>query len=163
MEIDVHGKVLSSDVRKSIIHVTRRMSYKEVQVILNAMKSKNHLNKIENSDVLENLNEQKTNKEEILPKKQKEKLLKDCQSYLTHFFNMAELAGILKQRKRIVGSLNLDIPESKIILRKWNSSRCKKYEHYFSNEIIEQFMLIANETIAEKFYWLEAAIYLSCP
>ncbi len=157
MEIDVHGKVLSSDVRKSIIHVTRRMSYKEVQVILNAMKSKNHLNKIENSDVLENLNEQKTNKEEILPKKQKEKLLKDCQSYLTHFFNMAELAGILKQRKRIVGSLNLDIPESKIILNENGIAvDVKKYEHYFSNEIIEQFMLIANETIAEKFYWLEA-------
>ena len=32
----------------------------------------------------------------------------------------------------------------------------KKYELYFANEIIEQFMLTANETVAEKFYWLEA-------
>ena len=33
-------------------------------------------------------------------------------------------------------------------------------KHLFSNEIIEQFMLIANETIAEKFYWLQAPFYL---
>jgi len=32
----------------------------------------------------------------------------------------------------------------------------KQYEIYFANEIIEQFMLTANEIVAEKFYWLEA-------
>ena len=70
---------------------------------------------------------------------------------------MAELANILKQRRKLAGSLELDIPESKIVLDKHGIAvDVKKYEMYFSNEIIEQFMLTANESIAEKFYWLES-------
>ena len=157
MEIDTHGKVISSDVKKSMIHVTRRMSYKEVQAILNTIEPKNCPEKLKNGSLSENQYEPKTNATEILPKKQKEKLLKECQNYVTHFLNMAELARILKQRRQMAGSLNLDIPESKIILNEDGIAvDVQKYEHYFSNEIIEQFMLTANETIAEKFYWLEA-------
>ena len=70
---------------------------------------------------------------------------------------MAELANILKQRRKLAGSLELDIPESKIVLDKYGVAvDVKKYEIYFTNELIEQFMLTANETVAEKFYWLEA-------
>ena len=70
---------------------------------------------------------------------------------------MAELAEILKNKRLEKGYLNLDIPESKIILDiDGYAIDVKKYETSFSNEIIEQFMLTANETIAEKFYWLEA-------
>ena len=117
MEIDQNGKVVSSDIQKSIINVTRRMSYKEVQAILN-----------ENEG-----------------------------SYFSHFKRMEELANILKERRKIAGSLELDIPESKIILDKHGIAvDVKKYEMYFTNELIEQFMLTANETVAEKFYWLEA-------
>ena len=55
------------------------------------------------------------------------------------------------------GYLNLDIPESKIDLDiDGKVKEVSKYEPSFANEIIEQFMLIANETVAEKFYWLEA-------
>ena len=70
---------------------------------------------------------------------------------------MNDLALILKERRLKQGYLNLDIPESKLVLDK--DGKCievKKYELTFANEIIEQFMLTANETIAEKFYWLEA-------
>ena len=70
---------------------------------------------------------------------------------------MAELANILKHRRTKAGSLNLDIPESKITLDEQGIAiNVDKYEMYFANEIIEQFMLTANETVAEKFYWLEA-------
>ena len=70
---------------------------------------------------------------------------------------MEELALILKNRRTKQGYLNLDIPESKIILDEQGKTiEVKKYETTFANEIIEQFMLTANETIAEKFYWLEA-------
>ena len=124
MEIDQNGKVVSSEVYKGIINVTERMSYTDVQKILD-----------------------KSDKE----------VLKRYNKYIQDFKTMAELATILKDRRREQGYLNLDIPESKIELdMNGRVTKIGKYETSFSNEIIEQFMLIANETIAEKFYWLEA-------
>ena len=124
MEIDQNGKVVSSEVYKGIINVTERMSYTDVQKILD-----------------------KSDKE----------VLKRYSKYTQDFETMAELATILKDRRKEQGYLNLDIPESKIELdMNGRVTKIGKYETSFSNEIIEQFMLIANETIAEKFYWLEA-------
>lgn len=124
MEIDNKGKIISSEVYKGIINVTRRMSYKDVQAIL------------DNSN------------EEIATK---------YKDYIADFKLMEELAKILKEKRITKGYLNLDIPESKIILDQdgYAIDVCK-YETTFANEIIEQFMLAANETIAEKFYWLKA-------
>ena len=124
MEIDQKGKVVSSDVFKSVIRVTERMSYTNVQKIL------------DNSD---------------------KKVVKRYEKYISHFKLMEELAHILKDRRSKDGSLNLDLPETKVILdERGFAIDITKYEMYFANEIIEQFMLTANETIAEKFYWLEA-------
>ena len=137
MEINSKGEVVSSDIQKSIIKVTRRMSYKEVQTILN---------------VINNEEDKK-----IFNLKDKEKLLEECKPYFEHFKRMEELANILKQKREKAGSLNLDIPESKITLNEQGVAiKVEKYDMYFANEIIEQFMLTANETVAEKFYWLEA-------
>ena len=70
---------------------------------------------------------------------------------------MEELAIILKNRRIENGYLNLDIPESKIDLDiDGKVTNISKYERTFAHEIIEQFMLTANETIAEKFFWLDA-------
>lgn len=124
MEINQNGKVVSSDIYKSVIKVRERMSYTDVQKIL------------DRSD------------EEIINKYKK---------YLTEFDNMKELAIILKERRKEQGYLNLDIPETKIELdQRGRPVNISKYEVTFAHEIIEQFMLSANETVAEKFYWLEA-------
>ena len=97
-----------------------------------------------------------TDVQKILDKSDKE-TLKRYKKYINHFKLMEELAIILKNKRLEKGYLNLDIPESKIILDiDGYAIDVKKYETSFSNEIIEQFMLTANETIAEKFYWLEA-------
>ena len=86
-----------------------------------------------------------------------DEVLKRYSKYIDNFKLMEELALILKNRRLKQGYLNLDIPESKIILdKKGKAIDVKKYESTFANEIIEQFMLTANETIAEKFYWLNA-------
>ena len=124
MEIDKNGNVISSDVYKSVIRVTRRMSYTDVYKIITGQDKKN---------------------------------IKRYEKYITNFKLMEELAHILKDKRLLHGYLNLDIPESKIVLDKNGKVvDVKKYETTFANEIIEQFMLTANETIAEKFYWLEA-------
>ena len=89
--------------------------------------------------------------------KSDEQVLNRYAKYIHDFELMAELATILKERRLEQGYLNLDIPESKIELDKdGRAINIGKYETSFSNEIIEQFMLIANEAIAEKFYWLDA-------
>ena len=86
-----------------------------------------------------------------------EAILKRYEKYISYFDLMAELANILKVKRKENGYLNLEIPESKIILDENGVAiDVKKYETYFANEIIEQFMLIANETVAEKFYWLQS-------
>ena len=137
MEINSKGEVVSSDIKKSVIKVTRRMSYKEVQTILDEVEG--------------------AEDKEIFNQKDKKKLLKECEPYFEHFKRMSELANILNQRRAKAGSLNLDIPESKITLNEQGVAiKVEKYDMYFANEIIEQFMLTANETVAEKFYWLEA-------
>ena len=86
-----------------------------------------------------------------------EEVLEKYKNYIKDFKLMEELAKILKNKRLERGYLNLDLPESKVVLdNNGHAVDIKKYELYFSNEIIEQFMLSANETIAERFYWLEA-------
>ena len=158
MEINDKGQVVSSDIRKSIIKVTRRMSYTGVYKILkklivdNSFDSENKLDVKIISNIEEGLDE--SSKE--ISKKDIESIMQ-YKDFFDHFKLMAELATILKSKREKEGSLDLDIPESKIILDENGIAvDVKKYEITFANEIIEQFMLIANETVAEKFYWLEA-------
>lgn len=85
------------------------------------------------------------------------KIVKKYKEYIEEFKLMEELAHILEERRKLQGSLDLDIPESKITLdENGKAIAVGKYELTFANTLIEQFMLTANETIAEKFYWLEA-------
>ena len=77
--------------------------------------------------------------------------------YVAHFDRMKELAEILIDRRSKAGSLDLDIPESKVILDKDGVAvDIQKEELTIANRIIEQFMLTANETIAERFCNLDA-------
>ena len=86
-----------------------------------------------------------------------EAIIKKYEKYISCFKDMEELALVLKNKRLKQGYLNLDIPESKITLdENGKAINVEKYDLNFANEIIEQFMLTANETIAEKFYWLEA-------
>ncbi len=140
MKIDNSGRVVDSEVKKAVINVTRRMSYHEVYAIIN----RDDLETAEDGD-----------KDKI---KRDKALLKGVDSkYYEHFERMVKLAQILKDRRVKNGYLSLDIPETEIILDENGIPvEIRPYEINFANEIIEQFMLTANETIAEKFYWLEA-------
>ena len=148
MEINSEGQVVSSQIKKSVIKVTRRMSYNEIATILRYYNREHEREVVSDIDIA---------KEKIDNLKKDIKLLGECKPYFKHFKRMEELAKILKKRREKQGSLNLDIPETKIILDKDGFAiDVKKYEMSFANEIIEQFMLTANETVAETFYWLEA-------
>ncbi len=158
MEINDKGQVVSSDIRKSIIKVTRRMSYTGVYKILKKLIVDNSFDSENKLDVkiISNIEEGLDGSNKEISKKDIESIMQ-YKDFFEHFKLMAELATILKSKREKEGSLDLDIPESKIILDENGVAvDVKKYEITFANEIIEQFMLIANETVAEKFYWLEA-------
>ncbi|MBQ6999155.1 MAG: ribonuclease R [Clostridia bacterium] len=72
-------------------------------------------------------------------------------------FHMAELSAILKKKRVNRGSINFDFPEAKIVLDdKGKPIDVYKYRPTVAHGIIEEFMLICNETVAQQFYWLEA-------
>lgn len=69
---------------------------------------------------------------------------------------MEELAGILREKRHKRGSIDFDFPESKIILdEKGHPIDIKPYDRNTATKIIEDFMLIANETVAEDYFWQE--------
>lgn len=72
------------------------------------------------------------------------------------FEQMEELAAILRKKRKKRGSIDFDFPESKILLDKeGHPVEIKPYDRNVATKIIEDFMLIANETVAQHFYWLE--------
>ena len=83
----------------------------------------------------------------------------ECRKYeaLVPMFQMMEqLAGLLRSKRKKRGSIDFDFPETKIILDKeGHPLEIKPYERNTATKIIEDFMLLANETVAQHFYWLE--------
>ena len=69
---------------------------------------------------------------------------------------MAELAGILREKRHKRGSIDFDFPESKLVLdEKGRPIEIKPYDRNVATKIIEDFMLLANETVAEDYFWQE--------
>lgn len=72
------------------------------------------------------------------------------------FQRMQELAGLLRARRRARGSIDFDFPETKVILdEKGEPVEIRPYDRNTATKIIEDFMLIANETVAEDYFWQE--------
>ncbi|NLL77189.1 MAG: ribonuclease R [Clostridiales bacterium] len=78
------------------------------------------------------------------------------QEFVPMFELMEELAGILRAKRKKRGSIDFDFPETKIILDKeGHPLEIMPYERNTATKIIEDFMLLANETVAQHFYWME--------
>lgn len=72
------------------------------------------------------------------------------------FLLMKELADILRKKRHARGSIDFDFPESKIVLdEKGKPLEIRAYERNAATRIIEDFMLLANETVAEDYFWQE--------
>lgn len=118
MKIDANGKVVSHKICESVINSKARMTYTNVQKILDG----------------------------------DEKLCKKYEFIVPTLKKMETLALKLESVRRKRGSLNFEIPEPKIILN--DKLEIEKFEARpvtMADRIIESFMLIANETVAEEF------------
>ena len=128
MEMDLKGDVVNYEVYKSVIKSVHRMTYKDVNAILDG--DKDLIN--EYSDIYEMLKQ------------------------------MLELSKILRAKKFTRGSIDFELPELKVVLDEDNNKVEKVLlrDRGEGEKIIEDFMIAANETVAERIYWLElASIY----
>jgi len=118
MDINENGKVLKHEIKETVIESKERMTYKNVQAIL---------------DGDEDLRNRYA---EIVP------MLED----------MAKLSDILKNMRFKRGEVDFELRETKIELDENNEvTEVKEYPYLQSNGIIESFMLVANETVAEHY------------
>lgn len=126
MQVDMYGEILDYDICESVICVNHRMSYTQVKNILSDEK------------ILENEAYQKY-------------------AYLLPMLRqMEELAAALRSKRKKRGAIDFDFPECKILLdEKGHPVDIKPYERNVATNIIEDFMLAANETVAQHFYWLD--------
>lgn len=123
MEIDGKGKTVKYDIYESIINSKERMTYQNVNKIL------------EDED---------------------ESLIKEYEHLIDTFKNMAELKDILRKKRKNRGSLDFEFDEAEIVLDdKGKPIDIKPYKRGISEEMIEEFMIACNETIAEHFHWKE--------
>ena len=85
-----------------------------------------------------------------------EKAKKRYEKLVPMFFLMKELSEILRGNRHHRGSIDFDFPETKIELdEKGKPINIKPYERNSATKIIEDFMLLANETVAEEYFWRE--------
>lgn len=82
--------------------------------------------------------------------------IKEYEELVPMFELMKELAAILRKKRMKRGSIDFDFPETKIILdEKGKPVEIKPYDRNVATKIIEDFMLIANETVAQDYFWQE--------
>ncbi len=124
MDFDHQGRLLGHELCESVIRSDKRMSYTGVHALLNQLPL--------------------TNGEDPESYRPYEALLQ----------RMHELSKLLRERRHERGGIDFDFPEAKILLDE--KGRVKDILPYIRTEahmLIEDFMLAANETVAEDFYW----------
>ena len=85
-----------------------------------------------------------------------EKEIAEYEELVPMFERMRVLADILRKKRMKRGSIDFDFPETKIILdEKGKPVDIKPYDRNVATKIIEDFMLIANETVAQDYFWQE--------
>ena len=122
MEIDKEGTVVNHDILPTVIHSTHRMTYTNVNKIL---------------DGDHHLQDQYKDAVEL-------------------FFLMQELALILRKKRDKRGAIDFDVNEAKVLVDdKGKPTDVVLRLRGASDKIIEEFMLCANETVAEHFKWMD--------
>ncbi|WP_446715590.1 ribonuclease R [Bacillus sp. OTU530] len=122
MEINAQGEVVKHDIFQSVIKTTERMTYFDVNRIL------------EDKD---------------------EELFSRYEALIPMFQDMGELAAILREKRMTRGAIDFDFKEAKVLVDEDGQPKdVVLRERSTAEKLIEEFMLAANETIAEHFHWL---------
>ena len=146
MDYNEKGEQLSHEICPGIICSDKRMSYTGVTAVLEKESGTASLG-AENSASVASLDMGKRNEETA----------EDYSSYLPFkdlLLHMRELSRLLRHKRVERGGLDFDFPESKVIFNeKGQIAEIRSVIREESHKIIEDFMLAANETVAEEYYW----------
>ncbi len=135
MTIDEKGVILDSEIAESVINVDKRMSYVNVQKLLNLHMESASGKAPEGDDLA---------------------LWQEHEDLIDDFVMMEKLSKLLRARRYERGGIDFDLPECKIELDETGRPTwIGPYDRNEATKIIEDFMLAANETVAEHFYWME--------
>ncbi|MCM1325423.1 MAG: ribonuclease R [Bacteroidales bacterium] len=127
MNVAPTGEITDYEICETVIRVDRRMTYTAVKKIL------------EDESIVD-----------------REPEYAKYASLAPMFRLMEELSLIFREKRRQRGAIDFDFPESRILLdSEGRPIEIKAYERNIATDIIEDFMLAANETVAQHFNRLE--------
>ena len=139
MTISPDGEITDHEIAETVIRVNKRMSYNGVAAILSASAPDGADNEKQTEDTGAICTE-----------------YTDYKEYVPLLLLMRELSEILRKRRGRRGSIDFDMPETKVVLDESGKPvDIRPYDRNDATKIIEDFMLVANETVAEEYYWLE--------
>ena len=137
MDIDGSGKVINHEIVEGLINVNERMNYTDVATIL------------EGEEIHPEIAEED-------PSRSYESLMERYKPLIPMFRRMLELSLIIREAREKRGSIDFDVAETKIIVNEDGVPvDIHPYDRNCATKIIEDFMLIANETVAEEYFWAD--------
>lgn len=123
MEINAQGEVVNHEIFQSVIKTNERMTYKDVNSIL------------EDDDP---------------------ELIKKYEELVPMFRQMEKLASILRGKRMGRGAIDFDFKEAGVVVdEEGKAVDVRLRERSVAERLIEEFMLAANETVAEHFHWMD--------
>lgn len=124
-----------------IMEIDKKGKVQDHQIVETVINSKERLIYEDVSDILEN---------------EDAELMSKYAHIVDKFKQMEELCRILMKKRKDRGSIEFDFPENMIILdEEGKPTHISEYERRIANRIIEEFMLVTNETVAEYMYWTQ--------
>lgn len=154
MTINSKGDIIDHRIVESVIKTNHRMIYDDVDVILKTYERIKEECKSCATNVVDitsyiGANSVKYGSETV-------DIFKMNEDVVPMLIKMGELANLLREKRKKRGSIDFDLPETKIIVDKnGHPTEVKPYDRNAATKLIEDFMLAANETVAEHFFWAE--------
>ncbi|MBO5609861.1 MAG: ribonuclease R [Eubacterium sp.] len=137
VDIDESGKVINHEIVEGLINVNERMNYHDVASIL---EGRDMYPEIVKDD----------------PSRSYENLVKRYKPLIPMIKRMHELSLIIREVRRKRGSIDFDVAETKIVVDESGVPvDMHPYDRDDATRLIEDFMLMANETVAEEYFWAD--------
>lgn len=144
MEINQAGEVINHEIAETVIRSKGRLVYDEVSDYLE------YINEQNNSEQNKLVDANKITSEDLYFNK-----YQNLEKHENTLMLMQELAVLLQEKRHQDGSLDFDLDEAEIEIDEEGIPRdIVSVDRRIANRMIEEFMLLANKTVAEEYFWM---------